>query len=123
MLEDVDYSFRAAAFCPKPGISNRTIPQSAEDTESNVVGKSVRLWTATKPSVKGRPYLEFLMIRLTPRPPLIVEILVQNMINERDTCMIMVLKCVSIMSDIREAEILHKPALLADLKAGSLEEI
>lgn len=63
------------------------------------------------------------MIRLTPRLPLIVEILAQNMINERDTCMIMVLKCVSIMSDIREAEILHKPALLADLKAGSLEEI
>lgn len=60
------------------------------------------------------------MIRLTPRPPLIVEILVQNIINERDTCMIMVLKCVSIKSDSREAEIFHKPALSADLKAVGL---
>lgn len=60
--------------------------------------------------MKGRHYFEFLMIRLTPRPPQIVEILAQNIINERDTCMIMVLNCVSIKSDIREAEIFHKPA-------------
>lgn len=76
--------------------------------------------TATKPSVKGRHYLEFLMIRLTPHSPPIVEILAQNIINERDTCMLMVLKCVSIKSDTREPEIFHKPALLADLKAVGL---
>lgn len=70
--------------------------------------------------MKGRHYLEFLLIRLTPRSPLIVEILAQNIMNERDTCMIMVLKWVSIESDIREAEIFHKPALLADLKAAGL---
>lgn len=34
--------------------------------------------------------------------------------------MIMVLKWESIKSDIREAEIFHKPALLADLKAVGL---
>lgn len=34
--------------------------------------------------------------------------------------MIMVPKCVRIKSDIREAEILHKPALLADFKAVGL---
>lgn len=32
----------------------------------------------------------------------------------------MVLKCASIKSDIREAEIFHKPGLLADLKAVGL---